>query len=103
MESTVALLVCAGLPIVMVGMSTLLGAIGGKTTVSIYRRLAPDLPPETARRIVRAWSLSFGLAGLIGGIPLGFGFSSFLVGGFTRSAFKSAGTSITVGLFLFNA
>jgi len=103
METGIALLTCMGSPVVLLGVASLLGFISGKITAKICQQINPNLSSKTASQIVLNWTLLFGLGGLVGGLPIGSGISTFLVGGFTKSTLSSAGYAIAIGLFLFGS
>jgi hypothetical protein len=101
MEFQVFLLICLGGPIALAVVFAVIGYVGGTVTARIFKQVNPDLTREKSRSIIRSWALSFGLAGLIGGLPLGIGLGNKMIGGFTADVTRSSGITMSAGWLLF--
>jgi hypothetical protein len=101
MEFQIFLLLCLGGPIGLAAVFAFIGYRGSTVTVRIFKQVNPDLTEEKSRSIIKIWTLSFALAGLIGGLPLGAGFGSRMIGGFTAEITRNSGIIMSAGWLLF--
>ncbi|HET7142782.1 MAG TPA: hypothetical protein VFI68_02075 [Anaerolineales bacterium] len=101
MESSVFLLLCLGGPIGLAVVFAFIGYCGGRVTTRIFKQVNPDLTEEKSHAIVKGWTISFALAGLVGGLPLGIGFGSYTISGFTAEVTRNSGITMSIGWLLF--
>ena len=101
MESEIFLLLCLVGPIGLAAVFAFVGYRGGTVTARIFKQVNPDLTEEKSRSIIKGWTISFALAGLIGGLPLGIGFGSYTISGFTAQVTRNSGMIMGAGWLLF--